>query len=80
MTGEQQTGGYSRSARNPQFGRWAQKMKTAVIVIVVVALFVVLFIVKRAGQSSPLEAVINIPDDDPDMAAAIRKAQETLPT
>jgi hypothetical protein len=55
-------------------------MKTAVIVIVVVALFVVLFIVKRAGQSSPLEAVINIPDDDPDMAAAIRKAQETLPT
>ena len=50
------------------------------IVVAVVAVLVIIVLVRRGSQPSPLEAIINIPDDDPDMAAAIRKAQETLPT
>lgn len=57
-------------------------MKILLIVLVCVVVFVVLFVVYfswQAWQANVLDSIASIPDDDPDMAAAIQKAKEMLP-
>ena len=57
-------------------------MKILLIILGGVAIFVVVFIVYfswQAWQAEVLDSIVSVPDDDPDMAAAIQKAKETLP-
>jgi len=53
-------------------------MKIAIIVLILAALTIVFAFVWRLTRRPPLDVVFKVRDDDPEMVAAIKQAQDTL--